>query len=296
MVVTSRGPEPGGPHENPALSEQPPARPPWRPRTMISDPAVTLVLNRATAAVNREARRRPALSAALVAAGLAAVVVSIAGPGTAAPEFRTPPTVVMATPSAQVTAAAKHTGLAPYEPPAPAEGPLSASPRASASFGPSGLPAPLPSIAGGDATVLSGVRELPPEKTPNGALNRTSVDPPGVSATPATASVIVGEPREGDSITAATSITGVADMPKDHQVWLLSRHGSSAYRIEGACRGDRSFVCGPATVESGGDDTFQLTAVVVDPATARGLQAGETRDVLPANLARSEVTVRRAVA
>ncbi|MEU4160267.1 hypothetical protein [Actinoplanes sp. NPDC026670] len=287
MVVTSRGPDPGGPHQSPSGPER-------RPLLMINR-MVAGALGRTTAAVNREARRRPALSAALVVAGLGVVIVSVSGPGSAAPEFRSPPVAAMATPSVQVSAAAVYTGLAPYAPPVRARGSLSPSPRTSGPAGRSGSPSPVPSVTDDAATVLSGVRELPPEKTPTGAAPRTAADPVG-PATPVTATVAVTEPRDGDSVTTATTITGTAELPAGHQVWLLSRHGSGSYRVEGACRGDRSFTCGPATLDGGGDDTFQLTAVVVDPATARALQAGETRDSLPTHLARSEVTVHRAPA
>ncbi|WP_433795466.1 hypothetical protein [Actinoplanes sp. CA-252034] len=266
----------------------------------ITDPATpartTVVLGRATAAVNRGARRRPALSAMLVVAGLGAIVVSVAGPGAAAPEFRTPTAVVTGTPSVQVSAAAVYTGLAPYAPPAPAEGPLPPSPRISPSGVPNGSPSPVPSVTDENAAVLSGVRELPSEKAPTGAVTRTFTDPTGAPSTAATASITLGEPRGGETVTAATVVSGTADMPDDHQVWLLSRHGAGAYRVEGPCRGGRSFTCGPVTLDSGGDDTFLLTTVVVDPATARTLQAGETRDSLPVGLAHSEVTVRRSAA
>jgi hypothetical protein len=298
MVVTSRGSEPGGPHESPAGFEQPP---PSRSRlslTMINGLAalriMTAVLGRATVAVNREAHRRPVLAAALAVAGLGAVVVSASGPGAAAPEFRPPPAAVMSAPPVQVSAAAVHTGLAPYAPPAEVEAPRSPSPRSASPSGRSGSPTPVPSITDEDAAVLSGVRDLPSEKTPIGAAPRTATDAVSSGTPAAAASVTVGEPREGETITAATTVSGTAEMPGDHQVWLLSRHGSGAYRVEGACRGGNNFTCGPATLDSGGDDTLQLTAVVVDPSTARSLQAGETRDGLPASLARSDVTVRRA--
>jgi hypothetical protein len=251
---------------------------------------------RAAGAVLREARRRPALSAALVVAGLGAVVVSISAPGAAAPEFRSPPVVAVSTPQVHVSAAAVHTGLAPYAPPTAADGPLSPSPRAAGPSGQSGPASPVPSVTDDDTAVLSGVRDLPAEKTPTGAATRTATDPAGAGDSAATASVSLSEPHEGTAVTAATTVSGTADMPEGHQVWLLSRHGSGAYRVEGACRGERTFTCGPAGVESGADETFRLTAVVVDPVTARSLQAGETRDDLPANLAHSEVTVRRTAA
>ncbi|BEL07576.1 hypothetical protein Q0Z83_057670 [Actinoplanes sichuanensis] len=234
---------------------------------------------------------------ALVVAGLGAVIVSVSGPGAAAPEFRSPPVAAMSTPSVQVSAAAVYTGLAPYAPPAPAPAPgsLSPSPRTSGPDGRSGPPSPVPSLPDDDATVLSGIRELPPEKTPTGAATRTAAEPAGRIA-PVTATVAVTEPRDGASVSATTTVTGTADMPADHQVWLLSRHGSGSYRVEGACPGDRNFTCASVALDGGGDDTFQLTTVVVDPAIARTLQAGETRATLPAHLAGGEVTVHRAAA
>jgi hypothetical protein len=269
----------------------------WRSLTGKSVPAalgiMTVVLNRATAALHREVRRSPALSAVFAVAGLGLVVVSISTPGAAAPEFRSPPAAVMSTPSMHASAAAVYTGLAPYEPPVPDDDPRSPNPRASLPDNRSVSPVPLPSATDDAAAVLSGVREVPAEATPTGAAPRSVADMAG-AVTPEAVSVAVGQPRDGESVAAATTVTGTVAMPDGHEVWLLSRHGNGAYRIEGACLGGSSFTCGPVTLDSGGDDAFQLTAVVVDAATARGLQAGETRDGLPTTLAHSGVTVRRA--
>ncbi|MFC4070953.1 hypothetical protein [Actinoplanes subglobosus] len=264
--------------------------------TTVVRARTTAVLSGVTGALHREVRRRPALSTAVGAAALGLVIVSVAAPGAAAPEFRSPPAAVMSAPSIPVSAAAVYTGLAPYEPPEPDDDRVSPSPSTSAVAGRSGSPAPVPTVTDDAATVLSGVRDMPAETAPAGAATRSVADPAVGSAPEVKASVAVGEPRDGESITAATPVTGIADMPDGHEVWLLSRHGSGGYRVEGACRGGHSFTCGPATLESGGDADFELTALVVDPATARGLQAGETRDGLPAHLARSQVAVRRAAA
>ncbi|SDT41567.1 hypothetical protein SAMN04489716_3689 [Actinoplanes derwentensis] len=131
--------------------------------------------------------------------------------------------------------------------------------------------------------------------TPGGVPAPTATGLTATGTVERTASIGFSQPRDGDTITAAATVSGSADLPDDHQVWLLRRHGAgTAYQVVGACPSGWSFTCGPAGLESGGEDTFQLAVVVVDPATARTLSVGQSRDTLPSSLARSEVTVRRA--
>ncbi|HWS33193.1 MAG TPA: hypothetical protein VN408_10675 [Actinoplanes sp.] len=141
---------------------------------------------------------------------------------------------------------------------------------------------PSPSVSVTTASPPSSPGPVASDRTATGTVERR-------------ASVGFSHPRDGDTVTSSAPVSGSADLPDRHQVWLLRRHGTgAAYQVVGTCRGGWNFTCGPADLDTGGDDSFQLTVIVVDPETARSLSAGQSRAVLPGNLAASEITVRRA--
>lgn len=251
------------------------------------------------AAVGRAARRRPALSVTLAAVGAGAVVVTAFGTafGSAPepPEFRTPPAAAPQ-PSAATKPAAAHSGLAPYEPPVPASAPRTGrGTRTGMSAGPSEAPSPTPSSGSSGPTMAPGTSAAPAAATPAGTT-RSATGALSSGTPEKAASISIGQPGDGETVAANASVSGEADLPDGHQIWLLWRHGAGAHHVAAACRAGRTFSCGPAGLESGGDDTFTLTAIVVDPPTGRTLDEGQSLDTLPAHVARSEITVRRAAA
>jgi hypothetical protein len=324
MVVTTRGTEPGSPHKRPTGAARPePGR--SRPRGGLPDPAAldvraalldlraTTPRHRLTAVGLRTAatairvltaarspivlgwppRKGLLLGLAVVAAGLGAVVVSTAGRPSGPPEFRPPPAAVTQPSAAGPSAAAGKAGLAPY-PRSSVAGPrLAPDLRVPARGSRNGTPAPEPSATARRARVLPGVSARAANRPPAGKATRPATGARGGLPEKA-ASISIGEPGDGATVSGAVTVSGTTDRPEDHQVWLLWRQGSSgSYHVDGACRGGRTFVCGSVTLAGGGDDAFVFTAVVVDPATASALHAGATRDGLPAHVARSEVNVRR---
>ncbi|GAA0464210.1 hypothetical protein Aca07nite_25880 [Actinoplanes capillaceus] len=246
------------------------------------------------AALGWAARKRPALSVTFAAAGLGAVVASVFGLAPERAEFRPPPASGMRAPTtAKASVDAAHVGIAPYAPTSAAAGDQ-VTPGTRSSRARNGRSSARPSSDSG-TSADSLVSADPATPTPRGARARDVTGPAG-SGTPETASIRLGQPSDGGTLSTGTSITGSADLPADHQIWLLWRQGAGSYHVGGACRGGRTFTCDPPGLENGGDDTFQLTVVVVDPDTGRTLHAGETRDALPSHLARHDITitVRRA--
>ncbi|MDI6100797.1 hypothetical protein QLQ12_19480 [Actinoplanes sp. NEAU-A12] len=256
----------------------------------------TAALGRMAATLSREARKRPVLSVALAAAGVGAVVVPAFGASPEAPEFRPAPVIASQAPVVTASAGAAQPGLAPFvAPSATAAGYPMPGTRLGTAGRRTGSPALVPPAGGRVVTAVPGASALPTRTAPAGARTPAMRKQARAGTPEKAASVSFSKPGEGETVTAATTVSGSAELPTDHQVWLLWRHGGgTAYHVVGACRGGRSFVCGPAGLESGGDETFQLTALVVDPAVARTLSAGASRDALPSHLARSEITVRRA--
>ncbi|MBB4750737.1 hypothetical protein [Actinoplanes lobatus] len=246
------------------------------------------------AALGWAARKRPALSVTFAAAGLGAVVASVFGLAPERAEFRPPPVSGLRAPTtAKASADAAHAGIAPYAPTSAAAG-EQVTPGTRSGRARNGRSSARPSSSG-SMSADSLVSADPATPKPRGAKARDHTGPAG-SGTPETASIRLGQPSDGGTLSAGTSITGSADLPANHQIWLLWRQGAGSYHVGGACRGGRTFTCDPPGLESGGDDTFQLTVVVVDPDTGRTLHAGETRDALPSHLARHDITitVRRA--
>ncbi|MBW6434708.1 hypothetical protein KZ829_13275 [Actinoplanes hulinensis] len=241
------------------------------------------------AALGWAARKRPALSVTFAAVGLGAVVASVFGLAPERAEFRPPPASGTRAPTtAKASVGAAHVGIAPYAPTSAASGDQ-VTPGTRSGRARNGRSSASPSSGGGtsaDSLVSAG----PATPTPRGAKARNLTGPAG-SGTPETASIRLGQPSDGGTFNAGTSIIGSADLPADHQIWLLWRQGAGSYHVGGACRGGRTFTCDPPGLESGGDDTFQLTVVVVDPDTGRTLHSGETRDALPSHLARHDVTI-----
>ncbi|GAA1610103.1 hypothetical protein GCM10009828_042450 [Actinoplanes couchii] len=242
----------------------------------------TAVVGQTVGAVGREARRRPVLTVGLMTVGVGAVAASAFGMAPDGPQFRPPPLAAAHTP-APADASGVYSGLAPYEPPAPTGRHRSATvddQLGEASPPPTGLTAPSGSGVKTSTPVPSGVTTT--DLTATGTVGRT-------------ASIGFSHPRDGDTLAANARVSGSADLPPHHQVWLLRRHGAGTpYRVVGACPGGWSFTCGPAGLETGGDENFQLTAVVVDPSTARTLRPGQSRALLPANVAHSEIKIKRA--
>ncbi|MBO3742238.1 hypothetical protein [Actinoplanes flavus] len=246
------------------------------------------------AALGWAARKRPALSVTFAAAGLGAVVASVFSLAPERAEFRPPPASGMRVPTtAKASAGSSHAGIAPYAPTSAAAGDQ-ATPGTRSGRARNGRSSARPSSSG-STPANSLVSADPATPAPRGGKARDFAGPAG-PGTPETASIRLSQPNDGGTVGAGTSITGSADLPADHQIWLLWRQGAGSYHVGGACRGGRTFTCDPPGLENGGDDTFQLTAVIVDPDTGRTLHAGETRDSLPSHLARHDITitVRRA--
>ncbi|MEV0900116.1 hypothetical protein [Actinoplanes sp. NPDC049802] len=243
------------------------------------------------AVVGQATRKRPALSVTLAAVGLGAVVASAVGLSPGRAEFRPPPAAGTQAPvTAEASAAAAYSGIAPYARTPPAAGDH-LEPGTRPGRGKNGRSSPSsPANGSTPADPLASI--VPPAPDQPGAGVRESTGPARARA-PETASISIGRPNDGDTLTAGTTVSGEAGLPAEHQIWLLWRHGTGSYHVAGACRGGRSFTCDTPALERGGDEIFQLTVVVVDADTGRGLRAGETRDALPGHLARHDVTVRR---
>ncbi|MEU4620947.1 hypothetical protein AB0G04_13340 [Actinoplanes sp. NPDC023801] len=328
MVVTSRESEPGSPHRKPSRPAEPAPGRSWRRgefpdpaaldvrATMLSLRATTprhrltvlglraaamglrvVAVGRSPVALGRMVRKPSVVGVAIAAASLGGVVVWTAGSSAETPEFRPPAAVTVppaVTPSATATA---KTGLAPYVPPAATGNRLVPGPRASMPGARTGSRSSAPATTSRARKVLPGTRSRPAGTAPARPVKRSTARLRGAGMPEKAATISIGQPGDGETVSSSATVTGTVDMPDGHQVWLLRRQGAGgAHHVVGVCRGARSFVCGPAGLESGGDETFQLTVIVVDPATAAALTAGTTRDSLPANVARSEVTVRRAAA
>ncbi|GAA4945057.1 hypothetical protein GCM10025331_35320 [Actinoplanes utahensis] len=247
------------------------------------------------AAVRREARRRPGLSVVFAAVAAGAVIVSVFGAAPAPAEFRMPPVAVPQPSAVKVSAAAVHSGLAPYAPPGePSADQTTRGGRTGGARDARGVPSTVPSTKAGAVSALPSASSAPAGTTPA----QTSATTGSASAgTPEkAASIRIGQPGDGETVPPGVTVSGDADLPDGHQIWLLWRHGAGSYHVAGACRAGRAFTCGPAGLESGGEDGFTLTAIVVDPPTGRTLSAGDSRDALPAHAARDDVTVRRAAA
>jgi hypothetical protein len=253
-----------------------------------------VTVTRSPAGAGRPRRKALYLGLAVAAAGLGAVVVSTAGQSSRPAEFRSPPAVTTQASAAGPSAAAKQGGLAPYARASVAGPRLAPDTRMPVRAGRNGSAAPEPSATARRTRVLPGQSARPANRGPARTATRTGSGTRS-GLTEKAASISIGEPGGGATVSGPVSVSGTVDMPEGHQVWLLSRQGATgSYQVEGACRGQRAFVCGSAGLAGGGDDTFEFTTVVVDPATAATLHAGATRDSLPAYVARSEVTVRRA--
>ena len=249
------------------------------------------------AAFGRLTRERPAVSAGFAAAGLGVIVVSVVALTPAPPEFRQPPVAATQSPTtARPSSAAAQVGLAPYATPGAAAAEDLAPRGSRARISPKGSRFAASPMAGATGLAVDGsgadlVGTIPPDRD-----SRVAATPATTRTAARTASIRLGQLRDGDTISGSTSLNGYAELPADHQVWLLWRHAGGAYHVVGACRGGRSFTCGPAALESGGDDSFQLTVIAVGPTAARSLQAGESRDSLPEHVARVDIDVRRASA
>jgi hypothetical protein len=324
MVVTTRGTEPGSPHKRPSGAARPePGR--SRPRGGLPDPAAldvraalldlraTTPRHRLTAVWLRTAatairvvtvarspivlgwppRKGLILGLAVVAAGLGAVVVSTAGRPSGPPEFRPPPGAVTQPSAAGPSAAAGKAVLAPYARSSAAGPRLAPGLPAAARDSRNGTAAPEPSATARRGRVLPGMSARPANRPPARTGTRAVTGARGGLPEKA-ASISIGEPGDGATVSGAVTVSGTADLPEGHQVWLLWQQGpSGSHHVGGACRGGRTFVCGSVSLAGGGDDTFLFTAVVVDPSTAAALTAGATRESLPGHVTRSEVTVRR---
>ncbi|GIE32418.1 hypothetical protein Ait01nite_054630 [Actinoplanes italicus] len=247
---------------------------------------------------SRPRRKALFLGLAVAAAGLGVVVVSTTGQSSGSAEFRSPPAVPAQASAAGPSAAAKQGGLAPYARASVAGPRLVPDTRMPVRAGRNGSAAPEPSATARRTRVLPGQSARPAKRATARTATRTGAGTRARSGlTEKAASISIGEPGGGATVSGPVSVSGTVDMPEGYQVWLLSRQGATgSYQVEGACRGQRAFVCGSAGLAGGGDDTFEFTTVVVDSATAATLHAGATRDSLPTYVARSEVTIRRAAA
>jgi hypothetical protein len=90
------------------------------------------------------------------------------------------------------------------------------------------------------------------------------------------ASVSIASPRNGANVEESVTVSGEAEVPDGHHVYLLAGTAQSA----SSCEGRRHFVCGPVTLD-GDEESVQLTVVVA------------AEDDGGAEAARAEVTVQR---
>ncbi len=300
MVALGRGTYASGRGRTPG-----PGRPGDAPRTPPAQYKAargTAALGRAVAVLvdsagplARQARKRPVLTVGLVTVGVGAVAASAFGTAPAGPEFRPPPIAAVEAPAVDASATAAVPGLAPYERPTggTGSGPVPGKRSPSSAVDRNGSPPrSTPAVPGADPAP-PGVRNVPARRSSPGAAVPVPGSPAATRLADRTAAISFGQPRDGDLISAVTPVSGTAELPRNHRIWMLSRAGADgAYLVEGACRGGRNFTCGAVSLESG--EVLRLTVIIVAPATARTLSAGEFREVLPAYRARSEITIRRA--
>ncbi|MEU4688835.1 hypothetical protein [Actinoplanes sp. NPDC023714] len=119
----------------------------------------------------------------------------------------------------------------------------------------------------------AGVAAETPAATPGRRARKAT---PDAGRTAAAASVSIASPRNGESVEENVTVSGEAEVPDGHQVYLLTGTDQATT----SCAGEGHFVCGPVTLDDG-EETVPL-AVVVAP-------EGDAGDAV----ARDEITVQR---